>query len=228
MRHYHKQSGNILFLILIAATLFGALTYAVSSSSRTGSTSHGSESTLLASSDLTQYAGAVAHGITTLRVSNRCSDDEISFERSPFDGSDADYINTNARNDFSCHVFHPNGGRVSSRPPPPNTNDGSDWTYSEIVVLGMGADQTDCGANCSDLTLILNDIHKGTCEKINEKITGKTSIPVQDDGENYQNYKFTGSFNGNVNIDGDASSARTLCIQATDGTYYYYNVVLPR
>lgn len=223
-----NQSGNILFLILIAVALFAALSYAVNSSNRTGSSKAGNETTLVASSDLTQYAAAISNAMTVLKVSNRCADHEISFERAPFDGSDTDYVNAAARPDFSCHVFHTNGGQASSRNAPKNTNDGRDWTYGEVVILGIGADQTDCGSDCSDLALILGGIRKGTCEKINEKITGSTAIPVQDDGQDYENAAFSGTYSGALDIDGDAQGQFTLCTQAADGDHYFYHVLMPR
>ena len=115
---YNSQAGNVLFLILIAVVLFAALSYAVTSSSGSGGNKDTSEDKAkLYVAEITQYASAVRTAITWLTATSKCDDTELSFEGPPFDGSDVDYVNPNSPNDFSCHIFHPEGGGVSFRTP---------------------------------------------------------------------------------------------------------------
>ena len=229
MSRHPTESGNVLFLILIAVALFAALSYAVSSQNRAGGgTNSGSETTLVASSDIIQYASGLENAFTYLRVSKQCAEEEISFERPPFNGSDKNYVNINAPADSSCHVFHPNGGRMSSRTAPRNANDGRDWAYIEAQVLGIGADQTACGASCSDILLVLGGLNRSTCQALNKRTNGAETIPVQDDGDSYESQKYTGSFTNGENIDGGASSLSSLCTQDSTGVHYFYHVLLPR
>ena len=225
----HSESGNVLFLILIAVALFAALSVATTSSNRSGTGNSDDEVSLIDSSEIVQFANALENAITYLRVSRRCLAENISFEGAPFDGSDTDYINPSAPPDFSCHVFHPKGGRVTKIIPPKGSNDGRAWAYIEATVLGIGADQTTCGASCNELVIVLGGLKQNTCKKLNLRIMGAETIPVQDDGNNYEANKFTGTFtDGADNIDGGAAGRSSLCTEDSTGVYYYYHTLLPR
>ncbi|MGH1455979.1 MAG: hypothetical protein ACRBDI_04295 [Alphaproteobacteria bacterium] len=225
----NNQSGNVLFFILIAVALFAALSYAVTTGNRGAGDSSSGETSLIASSEITQYGTALENALTYLTVSKQCNPDEMSFERSPFDGSDTSYINPSAPSNLSCHVFSSSGGRAATMQPPSGANnDNDEYAYIETQVLGIGADQTLCGADCADIVLILKNVNQSACKKFNLKLKGDPSIPIQDDGDNYENEEYTGIFNGNTNIDGGASGHRSLCIQSAGGTYYFYHVLLPR
>ncbi len=225
---YNYESGNILFIILIAVALFAALSYAVSSSNRTGAGDSSSETSLIASSEIVQYASGLENAITYLRTTERCATEEISFERSPFDGSDADYVNPTSPATFICHIFHSEGGRIANVKPPKNSNDGRDWAYIQTRVHKIGADQTFCGPECYEILVVLGGLKKSTCEQLNLKITGSETIPVQDNGNNYETKKYIGLFSSGADIDGGAAGQPSICIQASDGIYYFYHVLLPR
>lgn len=108
------QKGNILFLILIAVALFAALSYVVTSSSRSNEGGIAKDKAKLAASRIIQYATHIEQALQRLKLINKCQDTQISFERAPFNGSDTQYINPYAPSDHSCHVFHSNGGGVSN------------------------------------------------------------------------------------------------------------------
>src|ERR1039458_1324840 len=69
-----KESGNVLFLILIAVALFAALSYAVTQSSRSGSTESTGEKSLISSSTLTQYPAGVRTDIIRMRSEEHTSE----------------------------------------------------------------------------------------------------------------------------------------------------------
>lgn len=224
----NRQQGNILFLILVAVALFGALSFVVTTYSRTGDHSGNMETALIASSEIVQFSTALSSAVTHLRVSNRCAIRQISFERAPFDGSDTDYINPYAPSNFSCHIFHKDGGRVSYVPLPDGANDGSEWAFIQAQVIGVGADQTACGADCSDILLMLGGMTDSTCEILNRRFTAQRATAIQGDGVNYENNKFAGDFTAGPDIDGLAESQLSMCIQDANGRIYFYTVLQPR
>jgi hypothetical protein len=117
----NNQSGNVLFLVLIAVALFAALSYAVTQSTRGGGDSD-SEANLIQSTEIINYLSSLSQAITRMQVIKGCSDTEINFNYdSDGDGifvNDAGdlYNNTGSPSDMSCHLFHPNGGGMYYNP----------------------------------------------------------------------------------------------------------------
>lgn len=99
-----KHSGNILFIILIVVALFAALSYAITTGTRTSTKNVNTEQLDLLAAQIVEYGNNIENAIMRLMVSHGCSDTEISFHRPPFIGSDI-YYNPNAPTDFSCHIF---------------------------------------------------------------------------------------------------------------------------
>ena len=81
----NHSSGNVLFLILIAVVLFAALSYAVTSSSRS-SGNVDKEKNELAISNLMQQLTLLDQSIMRLKILNKCTDKEISFENTTVSG----------------------------------------------------------------------------------------------------------------------------------------------
>jgi hypothetical protein len=97
----HKTNrGNVLFLILIAVVLFGALSYAVTSSMRTGSSTTEKEQAKLDQAVMDNYMAAINVGKMRLEMAGCTSIDYTA----PAD---------QGAGDKSCHIFHPDGGGVS-------------------------------------------------------------------------------------------------------------------
>lgn len=102
-----SQSGNVLFFILVALFLFAGLSYAVTSSSRTGSQNVETEEESIERAVVHSCETQVNTAYTRLRVRG-CEGYEISYELP--DGSNS---NPNAPSDKSCHIFHPYGAGAS-------------------------------------------------------------------------------------------------------------------
>lgn len=98
-----QQSGNVLFLILIAVVLFAALSYAVTKSSSGGGGNISREQAKLDQAELENYLLAVHTGVQRLTIVRGCE----SVDFTP----PADWV----AGDKSCHLFHPDGARVSYR-----------------------------------------------------------------------------------------------------------------
>ncbi|PZP57490.1 MAG: hypothetical protein DI586_00195 [Micavibrio aeruginosavorus] len=181
VRNSNAEKGNVLFLILIAVALFAALSYAVTQSSRSGGTSATSEKADLAAAQFSQYGAQIAMAIMRLKVSNGCSETQISFENPIM--SHPDYwggsANTTAPSDGRCNVFGPNGGGVvywDIRKQFPN----EDPVYNYLNFtprLGI----KDVGTGASELVMYFrmdwSDQAKKICSSYNNKmgITGDTT-----------------------------------------------------
>lgn len=246
---YNSQSGNVLFLILIAVVLFAALSYAVTSSTGSGGNKDTSEDKAkLYVAEITQYASAVRTAITWLTATSKCDVIELSFEGPPFDGSDVDYVNPNSPNDFSCHIFHPDGGGVSFRNPDEKWLKGTTLTRWDkqfiftgndcIGDIGTGAGGAFCwddGTNDdAELVMYLTDLTDSLCLALMND--GSTTIPVMPGG-NFMNRseadaKYKGTFGVNATQSGNSHGINgkySYCYNdSSPSVNTYYEVLLAR
>lgn len=165
------EGGNVLFLILIAVALFAALSYAMSKSSGTANSSQSKSSELnLQTSQLLQYLASLKQNVLRLKTRG-CDITEMSFERAPFDGSDANYINPNSPSDFSCHLFHPDGAGTPEWKTQPFQN--QDLVFSSYksprftatwYVEDIGIDQR------PELMALIGIVNEDLCYQLNEKL----------------------------------------------------------
>lgn len=190
------ENGNVLFLILIAVALFAALSYAITKSERGGGTI-ARETSLLNASKIIQHAASVSQSIDRLRLTNTCTDTQLSFENS----QEAGYTNGTTPSDNSCKIFHTSGAGVSWQDPPPATNDGTTYQFVGGPVMHRrdGNNSTYATAN-ADLVMYLFGLNQQTCADINRGL-GITGIPV-DGGTVSSATKFTGTYLEQENIMG--------------------------
>lgn len=165
-RSLRHQSGNALFLILIAVALFAALSYAVTQSGRSGG-SIDRETRELAASRLMQYAASMKTTIMRLRLSG-CDLTEISFERAPFDGSDTYYYHANSPTDLSCHVFSlENGGET----PWEKQDMQGENVYGSFIVRYSGTWSVgDIGSWNPELMMYIGLTDPALCKQINRQL----------------------------------------------------------
>lgn len=104
MNKSNTQSGNVLFLILIAVALFAALSYAVTQSTRGGGNAD-TEKAALDSAVSDNCVSNVQAAELKASLLNGCDSTELSYELE-------DGANPNALSpaDESCHVFRRAGG----------------------------------------------------------------------------------------------------------------------
>lgn len=212
MTQGNGQSGNALFLILIAVILFAALSYAITQSNRSGG-DPGHEVSLVASTTVTQYPAAIATAITKMQA--RGTSFASQFDFSP--PSDSTF-NTAP---YTYKVFHPLGGGAVYQNVDPNTVelDGSgaplgNWEYkNDTAVAGLAVGGT--------AVAILTHVRKTVCESINQKVTGNSTIPsvTLTTVQALANDTFTGP-----GVDGHPF----LCVATADApeTYLYYHVLV--
>ncbi len=245
-----SESGNALFLILIAVALFAILSYAITQSSSGGGTVN-KEQAMLSASQILQYASNIKTAVQRLRLINGCDDTEINFNNSKISG----YNNPNAPADGSCDIFDKTGAGITYQLPKPSWLDDIGLSHSlygyyhftgSTCIFHMPNDPTSCwsdGIDNEELLLSLSFISKDTCLAINEKfdISSVDGEPPEDRGCGVIYTRFTGSYSGNTSI--NASNVPAInaftgkyagCYKATSecsGTpngYHFYYVLLAR
>lgn len=192
MKHENKQhiesnesmkneSGNVLFLILIAVALFAALSYAVTSSSRGGGDDASSETNLINSSTITQYPAGVRTTILRMQISDGITPSELEFNP-PSAFNDCQTVGGVVG--VNC-VFHPDGGgAIFSQGPADVMVSGTQtsWAFNsenQIQDIGRssGANAT-ASATTADIIAFLVGIREGVCARINTEL-GISGIPVE-------------------------------------------------
>ncbi|PZP57489.1 MAG: hypothetical protein DI586_00190 [Micavibrio aeruginosavorus] len=175
------ESGNVLFLILIAIVLFAALAYAVTQSSRSGGTDVNSEKADLAAAQIAQYGAQISTAVMRVRVGNGCSETEINFENPLMTHPDywGGSTNTTAPADGRCNIFGPNGGGAvywDARKQLPN--DDPVYNYLTFTTkVGVKNVGTDASELMMYFVMASNDQAKKICEAYNKRlgITGDTT-----------------------------------------------------
>lgn len=103
------QSGNILFIILLAVVLFAALSYAVTSSMRGGGNDSSSESAETIAATIMQMQANTVNGLQRFLLSSDFTIEEIDMYAS---GKTLTGNADSCASD-SCNLHHPDGGNVS-------------------------------------------------------------------------------------------------------------------
>lgn len=236
--NFKSENGNVLVYILIAVALFAALGFAVSSMMRGSGSGIAEEKMVVFAAEILGYSKNLRDMVHFLRISNGCDESEISFERSPFDGSDTDYINPNAPGDFSCHLFHPSGGGVAYQTGPKKANIVQEWIFTganDGENIGTSCDSD----SCSDLIAILPDLSRSLCKKINETLDiARDNDFITQENNNFQIDEFQGVYSYEARLS-DSASLDALdgkaqgCVRGNSSpqnpnTYYFYQILLAR
>ena len=245
-----NHSGNVLFLILIAVALFAALSYAVTSSSKSGGGGVSKDKAKIVSAEIIQYATSIQQAITRMMLMNGCSDTQISFENAGVAG----YVNASAPADSRCHVFHPNGGGISFVNPEEKWQDttlasslggvvGQYYMTAKICLPGVGSGKLPtCWSNGQDdteLLFVLPWVSEELCTALN-KGSGIESLPTAQTFLQFDRAfgsKFTGSFTTGIKRSAGGhpqmQNKHSYCFfdstssSPGDG-YHYYHVLIAR
>ncbi len=119
------QSGNVLFLILIAVALFASLSYAITKSSGGGKTNTTAEKAQLSQGVVDNYIAAINGAIMRMQMRGCLA---IDYKKPTEWGAE----------DHKCQIFHPQGGGVS---------------YQNIPLTNIACSGTTCpGIKCNNWT----------------------------------------------------------------------------
>lgn len=157
----NRERGNILFLILIAVALFAALSYAVTSSTRGGSSDASSETNAVNAAQLSQYPSGVRTAILRMIISQGIGADELEFDpTADFDAGSPTF-----------GVFHPSaGGALPGEAQPDVMASGAQGTWlfnSNYQVFNIGTDAAANSAN--DVIAFLPGVKRSLCKKLNDE-----------------------------------------------------------
>jgi hypothetical protein len=236
-----SESGNVLFLILIAVALFAALSYAVTQSSRSGSGEATSEKSLISGAQVTQYPAGVRTDIIRMMIDSNIAVDKLDFNAP----SDFGSLVANPSGKFTTGVFHPDGGGATYQLAPSDVMDNASpgtWYYNaSFYILNIGTTPTSDSSG-NELTAFLPGIKQSVCQKIDDAL-GIASSPVPvvtGAASTYETQQGTGTgytaFPTTAGTQIVSSSGASLdgqpfgCFATTDATplYVYYHVLLER
>ncbi len=244
MMNRKTESGNVLFLILIAVALFAALSYAVTQSSRSGGGASDGEANLVNSAQITQYPASVRTAIVRMiiggtDVSAMNFDPPSAFDEAPA-ATHCDALSA------SC-VFHPSGGGATLVTAPATVTASGvqvPWIFTSEYAI------EDIGTSANDIIAMFPGINTSVCTRLNQEF-GITNL-VDGDGDGVSIGATTlpnaasnmSRTEGNVNIDNPAAAPGTLidgdftgqpfgCYDQDDGaagggTMVYYHVLVER
>ncbi len=109
-----SQNGNVLFLILIAVALFAALSYAVTSSTRSGGGDAAKETVQTSAARIINYYTTLQAGLQRLMVINSAKITDLRFDNNLMQSVGGPLTMGALGNPANpgLYVFHPQGGGV--------------------------------------------------------------------------------------------------------------------
>ncbi len=228
-----SEKGNVLFLILIAVALFAALSYAVTSSSRSGGGDASDETNLISSAQITQYPASVRTSIVRMIISKGITPDELEFNP-PSDFASCTVSNANC-------VFHPAGGGATFVQAPADVVTGTtpqSWVINgenEIYLIGQsGSANNTFTAAQADVIAFLPNVKTSICQKINTElginggvIPAETGIDVTTLMDDSVVGGFCdGGCNGTIGRDEASLDGQAFGCFSQGGANYYYHVLI--
>lgn len=236
MSAYRPQSGNVLFLILIAVALFAALSYAVTQSTRTNGANADEDKAALIASQIVQMAAAVKTARDRLVVGEGYDQARFSIA----DAADAKRVFTGSNTipGKAAGIFDANGGGLPIQKIPKSWlvdaySNYADVHHYTIIPVEVGGAQL--GTAEPDEIFLIKYLKKSICEQINLKLTGSKAIQSQSYGSSNP---YGGADQHISNGTGAISSVLTyngtgwvlpkmpICAQDSSGTAYqfYYDL----
>jgi len=236
-----NESGNILFMILLAIVLIGALTVAIQSGNNAETSNIDDEALVIRASEIQRYASELERAVGYV-LSNGHSEVDIRFAHGD---AHADYGDLSADTDTTDQVFARDGGAAKYRTPPSSitTSAGQAWEFYG------GTHMPQVGSARPDLIAVLPNVTQAFCDKINA-LNDQTTQPLDTggsaaSGNNAGDCVDLGSVgrfgNGEEFYDPAVNTPNTTdeasftskpayqaCVQCDSGANYFYHVLLTR
>lgn len=165
-----SQSGNVLFLILIAVVLFATLSYAITKSSRGGGSGADKETSVMNSAQLIQNLGLMSATIDRMMISQNRTIYQLDMFTSNFASGIG---NLNGCTSTSCNIFHSDGGKIIPELPGKFIQAGSMCatggqtkitpSINLMSIKGVGTPEP-------DVVIEYNCLSNKICDEVNEKL----------------------------------------------------------
>ena len=219
------ESGNIIFIILLAIALIGLVTAALRSGGLESAGIDREELTIKVA-QVRQHAAEIERAVAFV-LSNSISEADLSFAH-PDAPSDYGTYGTTPQ----AEIFNPQGGAAVWREAPSNillTSSGHWEFYGATSIPGAGTDK-------ADLIAVLPDVSKAFCDQIND-INGQVSAQPTDpagcvNGGAADRFQGAASFSAVPNTMDTTTfailPAMEACVQCADGKYHYYHALVVR
>lgn len=241
-----RDSGNALFLILIAVALFAALSYAITQSGRGGG-SVDKETNAITAAQIVQFGGAMEQAMTRMKLMGGTSDTEYNFGNPVYKVLDGTVQYPDNHNPFSTDpddfIFKNGGGGLS----PQTFDKAADGSGLTNIYMTPGHAQLvygqmmGVGSSAPDLLLMIEWLKLEVCEEINKKLginlpSGAPYDENRDTGASFP--KFNGDYSAATPMvfGNDAAALvgqRSFCyhetgLAASNPSLFYVHVVLAR
>lgn len=233
MNRFSHESGSALVYILIAITLFAALSFAVAQMMRGGGSTN-DELRRLQATEILQFGRSLRSAAQGMEIDG-IIDTEISFETATVVG----YANAGCGGD-SCKIFSPAGGGMNYSEPVAadwlDQSQSAEANFGQWVFSGDNA-VTGVGTAASDLLVMLPWVTRTLCIEINDLlgVTNPGGTPPQDSGNADVSTKFTGTYAASQSIGGgdpEIEGQRAGCFEGAGtpaaGTYHFFQVLIAR
>ena len=206
-----SQGGSILFYILLAVVLFGALSYAAANMFRGGGDISTSERAKINSQALADYAQKVKLTVQDMKLRGVATD-QLSFLIS----GDAGYTTA----PHTVKVFHPEGGGVASFLLIEHLKDASVTApYMRAARVSNGG----LGTAAADIMVGFRNLQQPVCAELNSRLNNTTTIPT---ATLPFGTVFPTSGTGDINACADCSGKSQYCFQNIGtGEYIFYTVI---
>ena len=244
---FKEQKGSALFIILVAIVLFVALSYTVAEMFRGGNANIISdEKSKLQADEILNYARSLRQATQNLKISNGCSESDISFENQYVLGYEHAPPVAN-----KCKIFNDAGGGVVYLRPVAEWLDlnyattsplRGDWFFpGKVCVPGVGNAPTGLGCNADGvdneaIIAVLPYIKQNICIAINNAlgVDNPAGTPPVENGGAWMNddSKFLGPQTDGERLDQSGQSAG--CFEGAPGSsppsksYHFFQVLVPR
>jgi hypothetical protein len=233
-----NESGNVLWIILIAVALMGLLTFTLGRSGSSVDQSGDVEQASIKISQMLRFVQSLQAAAQDMKMRG-VSESDISFANTVTATS---YANTSCdaaadRSWPGCLMFDARGSGLTYIAPPAGVNDGSDWIFTSANNVGTSADPIGTsGANTgNDLIAVLANMNQSVCIQINRKLGVSTGSTIPTDASGVITTAFTGAYTGANVIDGDPTpfeldghAAGCITNTAPTPVTYFYSTILPR
>lgn len=222
---FSNENGNVLFIVLMAIVLIGALTAALRGTTQSNANID-NETLIIRAAEIKSHANEIERAILFIMQEGK-SEADIRFSHPD---APTDYGDLESDTDQTDQVFSPTGGAATYRAPPDGVNDTSQWEFYGHTAL------PNTGSDAAELIAVLPNVTQSFCDLINRNagfsaqprdtgtcINGGASVRF-DDGTQFDttpNTVATGTFS--------VTPVSQACIECiNNGSLHYIYVLMTR
>lgn len=242
---YHSEHGSVFIYILLAISLFAAISYYTSQGSRATISQLSDDQARIAANEIVEFSDKIAAAVQKL-ILRGCAETELSFANNVYQLTNGTPIhaaghNANAPTDGTCDVFNISGGGMNAIEFPENY--GTEVAGNSTKPAHMGAFMYDIlgigNDGDADMVWLGITLNQDICMTINEilGVPNSTTEPPQDDDMDGTTSSYNGTFPAGMSVLGndatELNGKTAFCFRRTnadptDGAYIYVHTLIAR